>query len=488
MFIKYKCFNLINIYNATGSLNFTNVTAALDVNVFDSPGLEILSFPKLVDLYNFQVRQATSLSAISLPRITVGSYQSGGIKEMNFDITGVPALRELDYGDVDYLNSLILLDSGFIPFPGITVIKFLTTSVNASFPNLTSTSALEVSSIPLGSLVGHAFPHLTSVNDLTLADSHLAVYDLSPVQLDNITGSMLLKSLEYLESNSVDGEAYANSLDFSQTASIGQNANITSNTNVYMDFGGLTTIGGAFSIINNTNCSFNFNQLSRVGNLSMVDNINTILPFLSDLETADNIHIRGYLDTAPGANIFPSLKSVSGSVVVETWDPDFNCSKLVSQWRDSIIPTLRCNGTDNGTAQAAASPPNTPSPGMTDSGLTDAEWAGIGVAIGAIVLGSIFATAFLFLHYRRRRDEKAEPESPQEQQEIDVQPPDLSGLHEADRGLILREAPDSALCEMAVPPTEKPDDHLGELAVEPGEMPTHSPGAREIGRDGHFDR
>lgn len=296
MFIKYKCFNLINIYNAAGSLNFTNVTAAYGINVFNSPELKMLSFPKLVDMYNLQVSQAASLSTISMPRITVRG-QFGGTKEMDFNITGVPSLRELDYGDVDYLHSLILLDSGFVPFPGITEIDFLTTSINASFPNLTSTSTLEVSSIPLGSFVGDVFPHLTSVNDLTLADSHLAVYDQSPVQLDSINGSMLLKSLEYLERNSIDGERYANSLDFRQTASIGQNASIISNTNVYMDFGGLTTIGGTFSIMNNTNCSFDFNQLTRVGNLSMVDNINTILPFLSDLETADNIHIRGYLDT-----------------------------------------------------------------------------------------------------------------------------------------------------------------------------------------------
>jgi hypothetical protein len=64
-----------------------------------------------------------------------------------------------------------------------------------------------------------------------------------------------------------------------------------------MDFGNLQTIGGDLSVVNNTNCSLNLNQLSRVRTLSMIANAQTTLPFLSNLERAENIHLRGYIDT-----------------------------------------------------------------------------------------------------------------------------------------------------------------------------------------------
>jgi hypothetical protein len=146
------------------------------------------------------------------------------------------------------------------------------------------------------------------------------------------------------------------------------------------------------------------------------------------------------------------LKYVSGSVTIEAWNSDFNCSKLVSQWYDGIIHNLYCNGTNNATTVRS----------NASHGLSDNAWAGIGVSIGVIATGAIIAVVWLFLHYRRRRNRGNKTTSEPEKQ-VEVQSPDLSGLHEAEPVGVVREAPDGALYELAVLPAEKPDDHLKEM-------------------------
>ena len=42
-----------------------------------------------------------------------------------------------------------------------------------------------------------------------------------------------------------------------------------------------------------------------------------------------------------GSNIFPSLKRVTGSVVIEAWNADFDCSRLEDLNRNGVINELR---------------------------------------------------------------------------------------------------------------------------------------------------
>jgi hypothetical protein len=125
-------------------------------------------------------------------------------------------------------------------------------------------------------------------------------------------------------------------------------------------------------------------------------------------------------------NILPSLKFVSGSVTIEPWNSDINCSKLVSQSRDNIIATLYCNGTDSVTA--SSSPTTSASPNTSSRGLSEGGWAGIGTSIGAIVIGAIITIVWLYLRHRRDQAPAADATTA----EAEVKPPDLSGLNEAD--------------------------------------------------------
>lgn len=82
--------------------------------------------------------------------------------------------------------------------------------------------------------------------------------------------------------------------------------------------------------------------------------------------------------SSTGPNIFPVLTLARGTVVVEAWNDDFNCSVLVSLKNNNKINNLVCNGTYNGT----------PIPSMSPSGhdgLSAGAKAGIGVSSGILV-------------------------------------------------------------------------------------------------------
>ena len=116
-----------------------------------------------------------------------------------------------------------------------------------------------------------------------------------------------------------------------------------------------------------------------------------------------------------GSNIFPSLKRVTGTVTIEPWNEDFNCSKLVRMQQEGIINELRCNGTDNGTVSDNPDRPanNTvsdindsnvsidraPAAGETRT-LSSGAWAGIGVALGLVVAGIVGAIVWFLLRKR----------------------------------------------------------------------------------------
>jgi hypothetical protein len=89
------------------------------------------------------------------------------------------------------------------------------------------------------------------------------------------------------------------------------------------------------------------------------------------------------------------LIAVPGTVTIEAWNSDFNCSKLVEQMQASIIQNLVCNGTNNGTR------------GAHHSKLSKGAEAGIGVGVAVLVIG-IAVLAWLGFHSRRRSSRTAE--------------------------------------------------------------------------------
>ncbi|RYP28515.1 hypothetical protein DL767_007194 [Monosporascus sp. MG133] len=117
------------------------------------------------------------------------------------------------------------------------------------------------------------------------------------------------------------------------------------------------------------------------------------------LEEAESIYLNGIIDTTVGFNTFPSLKRVKGSVMVETWNKEFNCSKLVALHQGGIINDLCCNGTDNGTLATAETANEMASPDAISQG----AWAGIGVGGGLLFLGVLAAVTCFILRSRCRK-------------------------------------------------------------------------------------
>ncbi|KAI6091790.1 hypothetical protein F4821DRAFT_280149 [Hypoxylon rubiginosum] len=267
----------------------------------------------------------------------------------------------------------------------------------------------------------------------------------------------------------------APTIDMGQVISIGLNASIASNANTTLNFGNLTTVGKSITVINNTDCTIDLDRLIRVGNLSILDNINTTLPTFPALERAENIHLRGYINTSTEHNIFPALLRATGTVFIEPWN-DFNCSKLVSQQQNGIIASLICDGTDNSTLTATAQPNVTPS--APPARLSKGAWAGIGIGIGVFTIGSIIAIACCTMYLRRLLKDvqlvkvlRANLNSPQEgphQQHVE-------GWHEADGQGILREKPDDHIREIYAPPVEMLDDQVPAVQSSPVELPGGSP-------------
>ncbi|KAI0195925.1 hypothetical protein F4808DRAFT_440334 [Astrocystis sublimbata] len=198
--------------------------------------------------------------------------------------------------------------------------------------------------------------------------------------------------------------------------SIGKDLVISAIFNATLTMPILTSVANQLLIQDSNNCTFAFAQLTNAKDILMENNVNSPLPGdFRNLEFADSIHLRGYVDTSLSGNIFPSLKLVRESVTIEAWNADFNCSKLVSQQRQGIINHLYCNGTDNGnTTTSSSTPPPSNNPN-TSPDLSTGAWAGIGVGIAVFVLGVIGLVTWTILHFRskirRLEDERARAES-----------------------------------------------------------------------------
>ncbi|KAI0509499.1 hypothetical protein F5B22DRAFT_616543 [Xylaria bambusicola] len=404
----------IQIEKAFGVLDFTNLISAEDINVHDSPQLEILSFPKLTILSSLVIDQATSLTELSMPMLssTPPAFVSedGNIVfgPLDLNITGAPVLTDLimmnatdfgslklvNFGDgVDEFNQMSLADAQ-------SAFSFEIASC-LSLRDLRSVVDLHV----IGG-AGCSYPFsLSSVYDFTVTNSYATRVSLEAAM--QVNNSLLVENSVYPVDHDSDFlQSYGTTVELGQITSVGSDATITSNANAHIDLSGLASIDAGLSVHNNTNCSFNFDQISRIGkSLEMMDNIETTLPLFSNLERAENIHLRGIINTTAGPNIFPALIYIPGTVTVEAWNDDFNCSKLVSQWHDRVINNLVCNGTDNGNTAGLA--PNDGMDTSSNNGLSQGAWAGIGIGIGITVLGLATAIIWVMMHFKRRLNELA---------------------------------------------------------------------------------
>ncbi|KAI1123395.1 hypothetical protein F5Y10DRAFT_251893 [Nemania abortiva] len=182
--------------------------------------------------------------------------------------------------------------------------------------------------------------------------------------------------------------------------SVGTDFVVSEISNATIILSNLTSVGNSLWVNNSVNSTFAFPDLRNVGTLVMEGNGNSPLPGdLRSLEFADSIVLKGPIDTSSSGNIFPSLKLVKGSVTIEVWNDDFNCSKLVSQQMDGLIGHLSCNGTD---INMPVMPSQAPQTGAANKGLSQGAWAGIGVGIAIFVIGLAALLIWAFLYFRSR--------------------------------------------------------------------------------------
>ncbi|TGJ85658.1 hypothetical protein E0Z10_g3121 [Xylaria hypoxylon] len=242
---------------------------------------------------------------------------------------------------------------------------------------------------------------------------------------------------------------------------IGQDLIINSNSNVRIMYDGLRDVGGSLSISNNTNCTFDFSQISTAGSLLITDNTNTTVPLFPYLSRAESIYIHGLIDTSTGPNIFPALEFVSGNVTIEALNDDFDCSKLISQFKEDIIHNLKCNGQNNETIapeQRLGNGTSTPIPTQNPS-FSPGAWAGIGIGAGVAVIGIFGAFIWIIIHYRsrlRKLERKAVRDSDEKLSTGEPEQPQVFQMQEVDGRGIFREKPDDPLVEMHTQPAELP--------------------------------
>ncbi|KAI0449348.1 hypothetical protein F5B21DRAFT_520333 [Xylaria acuta] len=360
----------------------------------------------------------------------------------------------------------------------------LTFSNLTQFPNLLVTGYLEISQAT--SLTVVSLPLLGSSKNCS--DSSYGPF----VHL-NIAGVPSITSFTFYDSTCISDLVLSdigddpfelainyNEIQLGRVGTVGGDLNIISNGNVHIAYDGLTEVGRSLSIRNNTNCTFNFDKVSNISSLLFTDNVDTKLPLFTALERAQNIHIHGRIDTSIGPNIFPALKYVPGNVTVEAVNDDFDCSKLVSQWKeDHIIHNLKCSGQNNETETPIPKSNNgtntsipTPIPTSNQS-LPAGAWAGIGVGVSIAAIGILGALIWLIIHFRNRlrtleRERAQKPEEDESSNEPEQ--PQIFQMQEVCGRGIFREKPDDPLVEMPTQPAELPTRPHSWAETEPGEV------------------
>ncbi|KAI0454749.1 hypothetical protein F5B21DRAFT_474006 [Xylaria acuta] len=414
---------VITTASAVEGLSFANFTGGFNISVASSPALQVLVFPDLVALEHLRVidSAAPSLTQISLPKLraraetlvypvtytltpslsVAHALRFGGLSLPALDELGdlvvahVPR-RQITSGGLARIASARSIESdNYLEYPGLSSVGTLRLIgyEDAGFflPNLSSVGGDFAFTNAVGS-------RLQTAAGLTVDGSFML--DTTPYRrADNET------ALESPTSNSGDNVS-ANAINVANLTSVGVNATIRANSNARIDISSLTTVGGSLSISNNTNCTIDVTKLSQVGTLSIIDNVDSTIPQLFNLARAESIHLRGNIDTSSGPNILPSLTFVSGTVSIEAWNADFNCSRLISQQQQGLINNLSCNGTSSSSSSSPSpsSSPSTPPPSSPSSpqGLSTGARAGIGVGVSLVVISLVGGAMWLFLYFRRR--------------------------------------------------------------------------------------
>ncbi|KAI1133311.1 hypothetical protein F5Y10DRAFT_228738 [Nemania abortiva] len=455
------CVNLLDIVNASGVLNVTIPTlgaiddAPVSIYVYDSPELLELQFPLSFYLQSLKLQDATHLTTVSMPSIKTKQFV---ILHQNPNSKVIQPLLQVAIRGAHSLESITL---------NTTSIGYLTVNDSTIFDGFEDITY--VYSMDGGTCIT---PNVESVYDLSISENDDCFVSSKLAQLSTVNNltiehpsyPLTITSLQVNETlvvgPSITGSGAADSgrepVDLTYISTVGKDVDITSNSDFAFDLSKLATIGAELAITNNTNCTFDISRLEEVGNLSLTDNIDTVLPLFPNLAKAGNILLRGIIDTSPGPNIFPALSLVSGTVTIEAWNDDFNCSKLVSQQRDSLIHNLVCNGTDNGADTSA----------MRSSALTKGAQAGIGVGVGIFVL-ALAAGTWMLLRLQRQRRVLAERNQTQSSQQDVAKPATQPTLPEMSGEGIIQEKPDDPLVELPVVPPELVGNQIHELDATP---------------------
>ncbi|KAI1753954.1 hypothetical protein F4782DRAFT_545306 [Xylaria castorea] len=414
---------LVTTRGAASGLSFANFTGGLAISVTSSPGLRLLLFPDLVALGNLDVDSAPSLAQISLPKLAARAetlvYPVTHTLTPSISVSDAPRFDGLSLPALDELGDLVVahvprrrrqLTSGGLA--RIASARSIESDNHLEYPGLASVGgALR--------LIGYEdvrffLPNLSSVGG-DFVFTNAAGGRLQTASSLTVDGSFVLDTATYLraenETTTFDlpppsrDSVSANVIDVGNLTTVGVDATIRSNANARIDISGLTSVSGVLSISNNTNCTIDVTKLSQVGTLAVVDNVDSAIPQLFNLASAESIHLRGNIDTSSGPNILPSLTFVSGSVTIEPWNADFNCSRLVAQQQQGLINDLSCNGTSpsSSSVSSPSNAPSRPSLGASSQGLSKGAQVGIGVGVGLVVVLFLVGGATWLFPYLRRR-------------------------------------------------------------------------------------
>ncbi|KAI0535247.1 hypothetical protein GGR58DRAFT_515503 [Xylaria digitata] len=402
----------INIQQAEGTLNFTNVTGSWDkISVSNSLGLQILEVLRPFSLNLLQISDATSLDELLLPRLIGGniSYTENGAYS-----------NATSFGNLELLGLPSVANDYYVPASVVTALSIQTDSC-------LNTARLEaIGDFRIVGVVdcNYQFQNLKSVGNLSLVNA--ANFRTALLADVDSFGPLLVNESMILDNEAneapvtevhITATAPYPDLAFDRVSQIGKDLNITSYASVNVSFGGLTDIGSSLVISSNTNCTFNFDHVSTATNLILLDNPDSILPLFPELETVEN--------------------------------------------NENKIHNLVCNGTNNGTSIPSM---NSGSNGSLSPGAK----AGIGVGSGIFGLGIIVALTWLILHFRRRLKsvETAVLQGTtvyDDKPEKGIDPPEVNEIQKTDGAGIIREMPDDHLVELHANVPELPEYHLVEL-------------------------
>ncbi|GAP87181.1 hypothetical protein SAMD00023353_2300870 [Rosellinia necatrix] len=430
----------IDIRNATGTLKFIGAPNVGNLTVRDCPGLQVLDIPDTYRLGSIDITGPNNLTNVSIP------------PQCFYDIFSL-ALFDIGNGDSGWQNS------ESFGFTDLTTAEVIETDSCLSLRALETIFILEISA---GSRCYYDLKNLESISyyKVTGANGFFQLSTLlkggNVIRAGDVPNGyerpLMINNSMILDSSVLQGEEGPSIVP--KIITIGSDFNITSNSNINLTFDPLTEIGAGLFVYNNTNCGFTFDKVTTIGSLVFIDNINTSLPWFPSLKRADDIHLRGYIDTSVGPNIFPALEIVPGSVIIEPWNDDFDCSKLVQYQSDHIIHNLSCNGTNNGTNSGTDTISRS-----SNGALSQGAWAGIGVSIGVVVIGIVGGLLWLYIHFKRqlrKLGENIPPESRKSEVAEDSEEPQTAGLQEADGIGMAREKPAEHIVELPTRPTELP--------------------------------